>query len=129
MVITKLDRFGRNARDSLNALHLLEQSRCAVVSITEDFGDGGMGKVLRNMVASLAEYDVTAYALAFESLLLVGGKLGDRFGRKWTFIAGLLGSPSPLSLAGWPSRSACWWPRGHCRAPSERSWPPPRCRR
>jgi EmrB/QacA subfamily drug resistance transporter len=37
------------------------------------------------------EWIVTAYALAFGSLLLLGGKLGDLFGRKWTFIAGLSG--------------------------------------
>src|SRR6202046_5749817 len=41
------------------------------------------------------EWIVPAYALAFGSLLLLGGKLGDLFGRKWTFIAGLAG----LSLA------------------------------
>ena len=37
------------------------------------------------------EWIVTAYALAFGSLLLLGGKLGDLFGRKWTFIVGLSG--------------------------------------
>src|SRR3954451_6148827 len=37
------------------------------------------------------QWIVTAYALSFGSLLLLGGKLGDMFGRKWTFIAGLLG--------------------------------------
>ena len=37
------------------------------------------------------QWVVTAYALAFGSLLLVGGKLGDLFGRKWTFIVGLIG--------------------------------------
>src|SRR5579863_8713298 len=31
------------------------------------------------------QWVVTAYALAFGSLLLLGGKLGDLFGRKWTF--------------------------------------------
>jgi len=41
--------------------------------------------------ASDREWIVTAYALAFGSLLLLGGKLGDLFGRKWTFIAGLSG--------------------------------------
>lgn len=34
---------------------------------------------------------VTAYALAFGSLLLVGGRLGDRYGRRRTFIIGLIG--------------------------------------
>ena len=34
---------------------------------------------------------VTAYALAFGSLLLLGGKLSDLLGRKVTFLAGLIG--------------------------------------
>src|SRR5258708_3456265 len=37
------------------------------------------------------EWIVTAYALAFGSFLLLGGRLGDIFGRKWTFIGGLAG--------------------------------------
>ncbi len=37
------------------------------------------------------QWIVTAYALAFGSLLLLGGKLGDIYGRKWTFIVGLCG--------------------------------------
>ena len=37
------------------------------------------------------QWIVTAYALAFGSLLLVGGKPGDLFGRKWALIAGLVG--------------------------------------
>jgi MFS family permease len=37
------------------------------------------------------QWVVTAYALAFGSLLLIGGRLGDLFGRKWTFIGGLIG--------------------------------------
>jgi EmrB/QacA subfamily drug resistance transporter len=37
------------------------------------------------------QWIITAYALAFGSLLLLGGKLGDLFGRKWTFIVGLIG--------------------------------------
>ena len=37
------------------------------------------------------QWIITAYALAFGSLLLLGGKLGDLFGRKWTFVGGLIG--------------------------------------
>lgn len=37
------------------------------------------------------QWIVTAYALAFGSLLLLGGKVSDLFGRKWTFIVGLAG--------------------------------------
>jgi EmrB/QacA subfamily drug resistance transporter len=46
------------------------------------------------------QWVVTAYALAFGSLLLVGGKLGDLFGRKWTFIGGLLGFAAVSFLGG-----------------------------
>src|SRR4029077_14375483 len=37
------------------------------------------------------QWVVTAYAFAFGSLLLLGGKLGDLFGRKRALIAGLVG--------------------------------------
>jgi len=37
------------------------------------------------------QWIITAYALTFGSLLLLGGRLSDWFGRKWTLIAGLLG--------------------------------------
>ena len=35
------------------------------------------------------QWVVTAYALAFGSLLLLGGRLADLFGRKVTFLTGL----------------------------------------
>src|SRR5215475_7902804 len=37
------------------------------------------------------QWIVTAYALAFGSLLLVGGRVADIFGRKRVFLAGLVG--------------------------------------
>jgi EmrB/QacA subfamily drug resistance transporter len=37
------------------------------------------------------QWIVTAYALAFGSLLLLGGRLSDRLGQKWTFIGGAAG--------------------------------------
>src|ERR1700749_86675 len=46
------------------------------------------------------EWIVTAYALAFGSLLLLGGKLGDLFGRQWTFIAGLVGFAIVSAIGG-----------------------------
>jgi EmrB/QacA subfamily drug resistance transporter len=46
------------------------------------------------------QWVITAYALAFGSLLLLGGKLGDLFGRKWTFIAGLIGFSGASALGG-----------------------------
>jgi len=43
---------------------------------------------------------VTAYALAFGSLLLVGGRLGDMYSRKWVFITGLAGFALASALGG-----------------------------
>jgi EmrB/QacA subfamily drug resistance transporter len=45
------------------------------------------------------QWIVTAYALAFGSLLLLGGRIGDIFGRKRALIAGLIGF-SVASAAG-----------------------------
>jgi EmrB/QacA subfamily drug resistance transporter len=46
------------------------------------------------------QWIITAYALSFGSLLLLGGRLGDLFGRKWTFIGGLLGFAIASAVGG-----------------------------
>jgi EmrB/QacA subfamily drug resistance transporter len=46
------------------------------------------------------QWVITAYALAFGSLLLLGGRISDLFGRKWTFVAGLLGFAGASALGG-----------------------------
>jgi MFS family permease len=46
------------------------------------------------------QWVITAYALAFGSLLLLGGRIADLFGRKWTFIGGLLGFAAASALGG-----------------------------
>jgi EmrB/QacA subfamily drug resistance transporter len=46
------------------------------------------------------QWIVTAYALAFGSLLLLGGRISDLFGRKWTFVIGLLGFAGASAVAG-----------------------------
>jgi EmrB/QacA subfamily drug resistance transporter len=46
------------------------------------------------------QWIVTAYALAFGSLLLLGGRIGDLFGRKWVFIAGLIGFAVASAIGG-----------------------------
>src|SRR6266446_10673893 len=46
------------------------------------------------------QWVVTAYALAFGSLLLIGGKLSDLIGRNRTFMAGLAGFAAASALAG-----------------------------
>jgi len=46
------------------------------------------------------QWVVTAYALAFGSLLLLGGKLADLLGRKVTFLAGLIGFAASSAAGG-----------------------------
>ena len=46
------------------------------------------------------QWVVTAYALAFGSLLLLGGRIADLFGRKWTFVAGLIGFAGASAVGG-----------------------------
>jgi len=46
------------------------------------------------------QWIVTAYALAFGSLLLLGGKLGDLLGRKRTLVAGLVGFSVASAIGG-----------------------------
>jgi EmrB/QacA subfamily drug resistance transporter len=46
------------------------------------------------------QWVVTAYALAFGSLLLLGGRIGDLFGRKRTFVIGLAGFAGASALGG-----------------------------
>src|ERR1700759_3744702 len=53
-----------------------------------------------NFPNSDRQWVVTAYALAFGSLLLVGGRLGDMFSRKRIFIIGLTGFALSSALGG-----------------------------
>src|SRR2546429_5942480 len=46
------------------------------------------------------QWIVTAYSLAFGSLLLLGGRLADLIGRKRGFLAGVAGFAAASALAG-----------------------------
>ncbi|WP_281278536.1 MFS transporter [Streptomyces tateyamensis] len=46
------------------------------------------------------QWVITAYTLAFGGLLLLGGRLGDLFGRKRTFMIGLIGFALASALGG-----------------------------
>ncbi|MEV0406758.1 MFS transporter [Actinoallomurus sp. NPDC050550] len=46
------------------------------------------------------QWIVTAYSLAFGSLLLLGGRLADLFGRRTTFIIGIIGFAAASALGG-----------------------------
>ncbi len=77
------------------------------------------------------QWIVTAYSLAFGSLLLLGGRISDLLGRKWTFIAGLAGFASASAVGGaaesfgmlaaararWPSAGCCSAPAGCSTSP------------
>ena len=52
------------------------------------------------------QWVVTAYALAFGSLLLFGGRLGDLIGRKITFLIGALGFAAASAVGGAPTSMA-----------------------
>ena len=63
------------------------------------------------------QWIVTAYALAFGSLLLLGGRLADLFGRKWTFVGGLLGFAVASAVGGAaPPPTPAWSGHGRDRA-------------
>jgi EmrB/QacA subfamily drug resistance transporter len=46
------------------------------------------------------QWVVTCYALAFGSLLLLGGRIGDMFSRKWVLITGLAGFAIASAVGG-----------------------------
>jgi EmrB/QacA subfamily drug resistance transporter len=53
------------------------------------------------------QWVLTSYTLAFGGLLLLGGRVADYFGRKRTFIIGLLGFGAASALGG-AAQSASW---------------------
>jgi EmrB/QacA subfamily drug resistance transporter len=46
------------------------------------------------------QWIVTAYALSFGSLLLIGGRIADVFGRKWTLVVGTAGFALASAVGG-----------------------------
>ncbi len=46
------------------------------------------------------QWVITAYALAFGGLLLFGGRIADLWGRKRTFVTGLVGFAAASALGG-----------------------------
>lgn len=62
----------------------------AAPSIMRDLGGG----------ESLVKWLGASYALALGSLLILGGRLGDRFGQRRTFLAGMTGFVAASALVG-----------------------------
>ena len=57
-------------------------------------------KVALHISDANQQWVITSYTLAFGSLLLLGGRIGDYVGRKKIFIIGLLGFASASALGG-----------------------------
>ena len=73
------------------------------------------------------QWVITAYALAFGGLLLFGGRIADLWGRKRTFIVGLIGFAARLrARRRRRQRGACCSAPAPCRARSARCSRPPR---
>ncbi len=62
----------------------------------------GLATIQRDIHATSAQvqFVLTAYAIAFGMLLITGGRLGDRYGRKRMFVLGLLGFTLTSALCG-----------------------------
>ncbi|HLN41476.1 MAG TPA: MFS transporter, partial [Acidimicrobiales bacterium] len=63
-----------------------------IVSLDNTILNVALPTIVRSMHASSGQLQwiVDAYAVVFAGLLLVAGSLGDRLGRKWVFMAGLV---------------------------------------
>ena len=66
------------------------------------------------------QWVVTAYALAFGSLLLLGGRLADLLGRRVTFLIGLVGFAGVSAIGGRLGAFRHAGDRGPARARSPR---------
>ena len=78
-----------------------------------------IGRELHFSVANLS-WVVNAYPLTFGGLLLIGGRLADRFGRGEFSTPAWPASPPPRRCAGSPPAPERWSARGRCRASSAR---------
>ena len=63
-----------------------------VISLDNTILNVALPSIIRDLHASSSDLQwvVDSYVVVFAGLLLVLGSLGDRIGRKWTFMAGLL---------------------------------------
>ena len=63
-----------------------------IVSLDNTVLNVALPTLVRDLHASSSglQWVMDAYAVVFAGLLLVQGSLGDRFGRKWVFLAGLV---------------------------------------
>ena len=77
----------------------------------------------RELDASLSglQWTVTGYTLTLASLILLGGSLGDRYGRRRVFVIGVCWFARRVAgLRRWRRTPGSWWRRGRCRASAAR---------
>ena len=87
-----------------------------------------IGKELGASLADL-QWITNGYLLALASLILLGGSLGDRFGRRRVFVIGVgLVHRSRPPRAGSPSRPSSSSSRACSKASAEPCSPPAACR-
>src|ERR1044072_8707549 len=81
---------GENAREKVIVL-LTMCFALAMAMLDNTVVNVALPRIQQDLNAGFSELQwvVDAYVLAFASLLLTGGILGDRYGRKLTFLAGL----------------------------------------
>lgn len=84
-----------------------------------------IGKNL-NATPEQLEWTLAGYVIAFATLLITGGRLGDIFGHRRIFVIGIVGSPSPPSGQRCRRQATCSSPPACFRAGSPESWCP-RC--
>ena len=87
--------------------------------------------VQRSLHASASDLEWTSagYALATAVLLVASGRLGDRFGRRAMFAAGLSRLHDRLGgLRAWRRLPPRWWLAGWSRESAPPCWPPTSCR-
>ena len=63
-----------------------------IVSLDNTILNVALPVIVRTLHASSSslQWIVDSYAIVFAGLLLLAGSLGDRLGRKWVFMAGLV---------------------------------------
>ena len=87
-----------------------------IVNVASPSIRAGLGASLTSL-----QWIVGGYALTFAVGLVVGGRLGDLYGRRRLFLVGIAGFTSPRCSAAWPGRPGCSSRSACCRARSRRS--------
>src|SRR5262245_16485973 len=83
IVVTKLDRLARSARDLQNILHDLQERGCGFVSLGETWCDttSDVGKLMLNIMGGIAEFERALIRKRCEEGIRRARRKGIKFGR------------------------------------------------